>query len=249
MVYELDTLPHKENASWRCSARCFSAEILIPSHLVRTEQCQLAGTPVVDDAEREHRKLQPTTCYTVFCVKTAVEIGSGSRQKSGNRLPGRDRVAPPRGPQAAASRAVAQGCASSGSVTGPQRDGGQAPPSAWPCFSVREGDIVSTVVKARKEQDSPPDHGAYSEELLTATLEEIGRRRTAPQATYRIQLHSGFTFRDARRSFPTWPTWASRTATPLPISRPRRAARTATTSPTTACSIRRSARPMSMPPG
>ena len=56
---------------------------------------------------------------------------------------------------------------------------------------------MSTVVKASKEQDSPADHGAYSEELLAAALEEIGRRRTAPQATYRVQLHSGFRFLDA----------------------------------------------------
>ena len=32
MVYELDTLPRKENTSWRCSVRCFSAENLIRSH-------------------------------------------------------------------------------------------------------------------------------------------------------------------------------------------------------------------------
>src|SRR5271166_1776009 len=29
--------------------------------------------------DREHRKPQPTTCYTVVCVKTAVEISEESR--------------------------------------------------------------------------------------------------------------------------------------------------------------------------
>src|SRR5271157_1829151 len=29
--------------------------------------------------DRKHRKTQPTTCYTVVCVKTAVEIGEESR--------------------------------------------------------------------------------------------------------------------------------------------------------------------------
>ena len=29
--------------------------------------------------DREHRKPQPTTCYTVLCVKTAVEISEESR--------------------------------------------------------------------------------------------------------------------------------------------------------------------------
>src|SRR5271165_4364293 len=33
---------------------------------------------------REHRKPQPTTCYTVVCVKTAVEISEESR-KEGDR--------------------------------------------------------------------------------------------------------------------------------------------------------------------
>ena len=33
--------------------------------------------------------------------------------------------------------------------------------------------------------------------MLAAALEEIGRRRTAPQATYRVQLHAGFRFLDA----------------------------------------------------
>jgi len=56
---------------------------------------------------------------------------------------------------------------------------------------------VPTILKASKEQASPADHGAYSEELLAAALQEIGRRRTAPQATYRVQLHAGFRFSDA----------------------------------------------------
>jgi len=33
-------------------------------------------------------------------------------------------------------------------------------------------------------------------------LEEIGRRRTAPQATYRVQLHAGFRFLDAQAIVP-----------------------------------------------
>ncbi|HMF38144.1 MAG TPA: alpha-amylase family glycosyl hydrolase, partial [Isosphaeraceae bacterium] len=61
---------------------------------------------------------------------------------------------------------------------------------------------MSTVVKATKVQDSPADHGTYSEELLAAALEEIGRRRTAPQATYRVQLHAGFRFLDAQAIVP-----------------------------------------------
>ena len=35
-----------------------------------------------------------------------------------------------------------------------------------------------------------------------AALEEIGRRRTAPQATYRVQLHAGFRFPDAQAIVP-----------------------------------------------
>src|SRR5271165_1808038 len=31
--------------------------------------------------DREHGKPQPTTCYTVICVKTAVEISEESREK------------------------------------------------------------------------------------------------------------------------------------------------------------------------
>src|SRR5271166_1707280 len=31
--------------------------------------------------DREHRKPQPTTCYTVVCVKTAVEISEESRKR------------------------------------------------------------------------------------------------------------------------------------------------------------------------
>ena len=34
--------------------------------------------------DREHRKPQPTTCYTVVCVKTAVEISEESRNGQGN---------------------------------------------------------------------------------------------------------------------------------------------------------------------
>ena len=34
--------------------------------------------------DREHRKPQPTACYTVVCVKTAVEISEESRKKHGN---------------------------------------------------------------------------------------------------------------------------------------------------------------------
>src|SRR5208337_5307405 len=30
--------------------------------------------------DREHRKPQPTTCYTLVCVKTAVEISEESRK-------------------------------------------------------------------------------------------------------------------------------------------------------------------------
>src|SRR5271157_4058370 len=37
--------------------------------------------------DREHRKPQPTTCYTVVCVKTAVEISEESRFFSAKKNP------------------------------------------------------------------------------------------------------------------------------------------------------------------
>ena len=81
------------------------------------------------------------------------------------------------------------------------------------------------------EPDSPADHSACSERLLAAAVEEIRGRRSAPGATYRLQLHAGFTFREPPRSCPILPSLASPTAMRRPISRPRRAATTATTSP------------------
>ncbi|QEH37124.1 Maltooligosyl trehalose synthase [Aquisphaera giovannonii] len=52
--------------------------------------------------------------------------------------------------------------------------------------------------------DAPPapDHTAYSRELYRAALEEIRRRRSLPDATYRMQLHAGFTFRQAEEIVP-----------------------------------------------
>ena len=79
MVYELDTLPRKENTSWRCSVRCFSAKILIPSHLATTEQCPLAGTPVWDDARLLSLGLRSphSPCYDIaHGVAQAIDRGS-----------------------------------------------------------------------------------------------------------------------------------------------------------------------------
>ena len=53
------------------------------------------------------------------------------------------------------------------------------------------------MVKLDKEHETPADHGAYCDELLAAALEEVSRRRTVPEATYRVQLHAGFRFREA----------------------------------------------------
>src|SRR5208282_6126591 len=72
MVYELDTLPHKKNTSWWCSARYFSAEILIPSHLATSEQCQLAGTPVWDDAASFCAFLTPPAPYSSDSLTTVL---------------------------------------------------------------------------------------------------------------------------------------------------------------------------------
>lgn len=36
------------------------------------------------------------------------------------------------------------------------------------------------------------------DQLLSATLEEVGRRRVVPTSTYRVQMHAGFRFEDAR---------------------------------------------------
>src|SRR5208337_2051410 len=36
--------------------------------------------------DREHRKPQPTTCYTVVCVKTAVEISEESQSKPDSKV-------------------------------------------------------------------------------------------------------------------------------------------------------------------
>ncbi|AMV37237.1 malto-oligosyltrehalose synthase [Planctomyces sp. SH-PL62] len=41
-----------------------------------------------------------------------------------------------------------------------------------------------------------------AKDLLAAALEEIGRRRVVPTATYRVQLHAGFRFEDAARIAP-----------------------------------------------
>src|SRR5208282_469939 len=78
MVYELDTLPHKENTSWWCSARCFSAEILIPSHLATSEQCQLAGTPVWDDAASFGAFLTTAWPEPRAVQSTRGDLGSGA---------------------------------------------------------------------------------------------------------------------------------------------------------------------------
>ncbi|MBV8488510.1 MAG: malto-oligosyltrehalose synthase, partial [Planctomycetaceae bacterium] len=52
---------------------------------------------------------------------------------------------------------------------------------------------------ALHEQDAPTGHAdlTYAEKLLARTAQEIKGRRSAPQATYRIQLHAGFTFQQA----------------------------------------------------
>ena len=108
---------------------------------------------------------------------------------------------------------------------------------------------MSTVVKASVELDSRADHSAYSERLLAAALEEIGRRRAAPQATYRLQLHAGFRFLDALAIVPYLADLGISDCYASPYLKAAPAARTAMTSPITACSTPRSARPMSIPPG
>jgi (1->4)-alpha-D-glucan 1-alpha-D-glucosylmutase len=50
------------------------------------------------------------------------------------------------------------------------------------------------------DEKSPLD--AHAEALLAAAREEVGRRRVTPTATYRVQLHAGFTFRDALAILP-----------------------------------------------
>ncbi|MDR3619894.1 MAG: malto-oligosyltrehalose synthase [Paludisphaera borealis] len=42
----------------------------------------------------------------------------------------------------------------------------------------------------------------YVKEFLAAALDEIGRRRVVPTATYRFQFHAGFKFRDAQAVVP-----------------------------------------------
>ncbi|WP_205679019.1 malto-oligosyltrehalose synthase [Aquisphaera insulae] len=48
----------------------------------------------------------------------------------------------------------------------------------------------------------PIDLPDYARELFHAALAEIRGRRALPDATYRLQLHAGFTFRDARAVVP-----------------------------------------------
>jgi (1->4)-alpha-D-glucan 1-alpha-D-glucosylmutase len=67
---------------------------------------------------------------------------------------------------------------------------------------VREVETESMVMEPKREQNAKEDHFAYAEELLGAALEEIGRRRATPEATYRLQFHAGFTFRDATAIVP-----------------------------------------------
>ncbi|WP_165243728.1 malto-oligosyltrehalose synthase [Paludisphaera soli] len=52
---------------------------------------------------------------------------------------------------------------------------------------------------AAPEPDAP---ATYARGLLAAAFEEIERRRVVPTATYRVQLHAGFRFEDARAIVP-----------------------------------------------
>ncbi len=61
---------------------------------------------------------------------------------------------------------------------------------------------MSTTVETRSEQAAKIDLAPYARNLLAAAFDEIGRRRPVPVATYRLQLHSGFTFRDATAAVP-----------------------------------------------
>ena len=54
IVYKLDTLPYKAWISWSCFARCFPEEMLVSNHLTTTEQCQVAGGPFWDGANRSN---------------------------------------------------------------------------------------------------------------------------------------------------------------------------------------------------
>ena len=61
---------------------------------------------------------------------------------------------------------------------------------------------MATVVETQGELERGIDLGTYAGELLAATREWISRRRSVPESTYRIQLHAGFTFRDAAAIVP-----------------------------------------------
>jgi (1->4)-alpha-D-glucan 1-alpha-D-glucosylmutase len=60
---------------------------------------------------------------------------------------------------------------------------------------------VATAVETR-QQEPGIDLAAYAAELLDAARERISRRRPVPESTYRVQLHAGFTFRDAAAMAP-----------------------------------------------
>ena len=81
-----------------------------------------------------------------------------------------------------------------------------------------------------------------AQDLLEKTLAVIEARRHFPESTYRLQFHAGFTFRDAARAraLPARPGRHPLLRLALPQG-PARAARTATTSPTTSRSTPRSA--------
>ena len=72
--------------------------------------------------------------------------------------------------------------------------------------------------------------------LVAQTTAEIQRRRSLPEATYRLQFHAGFTFRDAaaHRALPARPGHHPLLRLAL-SARPGPAARTATTSSITSC--------------
>src|SRR5271165_2852290 len=66
--------------------------------------------------DREHGKPQPTTCYTVVCVKTAVEISEESRSKTSFSMPKTEE-----GGSALVACGAREACPKKGSRTWPRK--------------------------------------------------------------------------------------------------------------------------------
>src|SRR5947209_15499721 len=55
---------------------------------------------------------------------------------------------------------------------------------------------------AEPDAQAPVDFAERIQTQLTEVVARIGNRRRWPEATYRLQFHAGFTFRDAERIIP-----------------------------------------------